>query len=123
MKNAMTDARKIVVSEPIARKLKKLGFPQETVFGWSKEGMGGKFHVVPQDQSFWDGYYACGWESAAYTAPELGPFLVEAEKQMKGKVMNDKMVKHLIDIAKFRDEATNRAKLLIYLVENKFIVV
>lgn len=114
---------KLVVSEPVARKLKKLGFPQDTLFGWTKEGMGGRWHIVPQDQGFWDGYYACSWESAAYTAGELGPFLQKAEKQMKGKVMNDKMVKHLIQIAEFKDEANNRAKLLIYLVENKFITI
>lgn len=116
----MTNERKLVVSEPVARKLKKLGFPQDTFFQW----VGGEVW----DRGTISEYQTSSTPAestwlAAYTATELGPYLQKAEKQMKGKVMNDKVVKHLVGIAEFKDEANNRAKLLIYLVENKYITV
>lgn len=106
------------VSMPIARKLKALGFPQDTYLKWVgkdvwDQGTISEYQTpATPPESTW---------LAAYTAPELGPFLIKAEKQMGGKLMNDKMVKHLVGIAEFKDEAANRAKLLIYLIENKLI--
>jgi len=107
------------VSEPVARKLKALGFPQDTYFQlvngevWDQTMQSD--YEIPRTTPPRDTWLA------AYTAPELGPFLIKAEKQMGGKLMNDKMVKHLVGIAEFKDEAANRAKLLIYLIENKLI--
>ena len=109
---------KLVVAFGVAKKMAKLGFPQETYFVWMTKR---------NEKEVWDrtmrSDYETGGETflAAYTATELGPLMRKAEIQMRGKVMKDKMVEHLVKIAGFEDEANNRAKLLIYLVENKYI--
>ncbi len=116
-----------VCSLELAKKLKELYVKQESYFRWVRLGEKREDWVITQSQSFQEGY-------SAFTVAELGEMLPKSCPEHKNKDLlickgfgeNDWMVGY----GNHRDmegchveieqtEADARAKMLIYLIENK----
>ena len=114
-----------VISLELARQLKELGFEQgKSLFIIRRDGG----HIILNKTNEWDGnrehYYS------AYTVAELGEMLPEGFnsiylKILKGfRVSNDEgelAIKYGIMPKVDKTEANARAKMLVYLKENKLI--
>jgi len=137
-----------VVSLELAKKLKELGFKQESYFSWwSYVNDGDEFEQIKllTDEQYENSdsvKYALGNESfSAYTVAELGEVLLRAKIVIRTYITDwdKKSIKELyvnIDMGREEDkkrfkgyqtmfsgktEADARAKMLIYLKENKLI--
>lgn len=129
-----------VVSLELARKLKDLGVNQQSCFTWvesygDKEIPNGQYKLQSYGTQFYGvvkNHWAGGfdWELhpmyAAFTVAELGEMLIPAEvhsafvnasKEMKWICTDSHRANRLYGIT----EADARAKMLIYLLENKLI--
>ena len=54
----------------------------ETEYGWTNEGHGDKWYIVPRDQQYWDTYYSVSVEHNAYRLDDvLRAIKVWGEKQ------------------------------------------
>lgn len=124
----MMNLEKQVCSIEYSRKLNQLGIKQESQFHWMNEhSMSPNLHFTP---------YGHGLGLSAFTAAELGEMLpynidngAEFYYPNYTKHLNYHRIQLLSDTGKmlsgFNDftEADVRAKLLIYLIENKLIEV
>ncbi len=101
-----------------SKKLQELGVKQESHFRWGKNEKG-----VWEVRFFRNTKDIYGLLSA-FTVAELGEKLAKAFNQLPGiMIMNPKgkFKKLWTAITGFDNEAENRAKMLIYLIENKLI--
>ena len=100
-----------VVSLELAKQLKELGVKQESLFYWT-EFFGGTFEIKHQS-------FASGGQTgncAAFTVAELGEML----SWQKLYIFN--LPDELKDLVRHGEtEADARAKMLVYLLENKFL--
>lgn len=126
-----------VCSLELAKRLKELGVKQESLFYWFESLFKGKESFIRQgDTSYRDGYeLAC----SAFTVAELGKLLpdkISPENQfdcyilftMKNTSDGEWVVRYAITSTIYcaivaDTEADARAKMLIYLIENKLIEV
>ena len=70
----------IELSRLIQRKVPEV----ETEYGWTNEGHGDKWYIVPRDQQYWDTYYSVSVEHNAYRLDDvLRAIKVWGEKQGK----------------------------------------
>jgi len=121
-----------VVSLDLAKRLKELGVKQESLFWWRSP----LAHYGYPDWSLSDGELGHGSESySAFTVAELGEMLPEG--YLSGRIFLDGEQENVMcarfsspefevwnDSMQFANtEADARAKMLIYLLENKLIVV
>ena len=122
---------KQVVNLELAKKLKELGFKQESLFYWSD---GGELKTEEEYYNFMDYAESVGKPAGteiqkhypAYTVAELGEMLTDIQftrkthKNVKEKwVCYDDVFYNIKQLA--NTEADARAKMLIYLKENKLI--
>jgi len=131
-----------VCSLESAKKLKKMGFKQESLWYWIKDGYYRKdgyphYNWKLETEEHWnvaDAEWGMCRELkkdkdieflSAYTVAELGEMLRNAYKKMKGKILYtssarinqlNKRVHETLE-----REAESRAKILIYLKENKLL--
>lgn len=111
-----------VCSLELSKQLKELGFEQESLFWWVA-GI-----VYPTKRLDWhledDKEYAMKWEKqcSAYTVAELGEIYPDRYLVIKkGSRFQAREAGKIIPIASAKTEANARAKMLIYLKENKLI--
>ena len=117
-----------VCSLELAQKLKELGVEQDSLWFW-----GNYESRMYQKDNGWritDTLYAGDYEAwigehySAFTVAELGEMLLNAFIKIKDKEIIDprgrynRLVKKMYS---FEEEANARAKMLIYLLENKLI--
>src|SRR3990167_3436279 len=108
-----------VTSLELSKKLKELGVKQESLFYWYQAGNGHIF-VAYRDDSFTKGI------ASAFTASELGEMLPRyCEVTFKNRAEDRKKIRWNCD-GNFNEteeatEADARAKMLIYLIENKLL--
>ena len=130
-----------VVSLEYAKKLKELGFEQDSCFyfvhesaGW---GPGDKWHVYPKNYSFRSSCLQVGKDAgiSAFLTSELGEmlpvFIKPKFKEYRLVIKNWRNNKWTAEYRSIKDfpkkettdktEANARAKMLIYLKENKLI--
>lgn len=130
---------KQVTNLKLSKKLKKLGVKQESLFWWCDGDLVARtvlnFLIETSDRLF-----GCGATSgepeiygaeddeyeliSAFTVAELGEKLAKAFNQLPGTmIMNPKgkFKKLWTAITGFDNEAENRAKVLIYLIENNLL--
>jgi hypothetical protein len=128
-----------VVSLKQAQTMKQLGFPQQSAFYWyyleaehpTKPGERVSSKPKLVDKHYRDEAVNGAYERedaflSAYTVPELGEMLVETRDVIESISIFDPHVKQvgklIAAIHKLEEhEATNRARLLIYLRKNKLI--
>jgi hypothetical protein len=111
-----------VVSLELAKKLKELGFPQDSLFYWTKS-LDGKnvlkeWRIITGDEEI------NAYGSSAYTVAELGEMLPGLWMPVKDEENGRKpwlRVDREINKTWEETEADARAKTLIYLKENKLI--
>lgn len=124
---------KQVVSQELAKKLKTLGVKQESCFMWMQTGVGGQFSIETYSYDF------NGEEYSAYSVAELGEMLKISDHLKYGlnvegkwwvtyeRIVMMNITETYTDTRKFfvsficDTEADARAKMLIYLIENKLI--
>ena len=118
------------VSLELVKRLKELGVKQESVWGWMQESVSKQYWLgLSDDKKTFE-------VASAFTVSELGEMLPECyitERRLRGDweysphftgTTQDVGTKEHTrnDVCMFADtEADARAKMLIYLVENKFV--
>ena len=117
-----------LVSFNLSKKLEKLGVDQSSYFGWYKADDEKELFVCSHD--YFDDVMGSGVKElcAAFTVAELGNKLKDYVEMphYDGKVdkdwyfWNDKRKKILLNV---KTEANARAKMVIYLLENKLVKV
>ena len=114
------ELEKQVVNLKLSKKLKELGVKQGSYWNW----------CYPNDQSQW--YITTHFTPrcySAYTCAELGEMLPEEDWFYKKNITNDNnsewwiAKKNKYDLQIAITEANARAKMLIWLIENKYIEV
>lgn len=109
-----------------AKKLKKLGVKQESLFVWWKSRVDNTWQllwsaIISEDKKT---HKKLPEYCSAFTVAELGERLANAFRQLSGTLINEPRgyFKRLwIKLTGFDNEAENRAKMLIYLIENKLL--
>jgi hypothetical protein len=127
-----------VISLKQAQTMKQLGFPQKSAFYWyyleaeHPAKPGERVHSKPKlvDKHYRDEAVNGAYERddaflSAYTVPELSEMIVEVRDVIDSISIFDPHAERLetllAAIHKLEHEATSRARLLIYLKENKLI--
>jgi len=117
-----------VCSLELAKKLKELGFKQESLFTWRDNGFNKNWHIrlslELQDRLFSKEIFENISETAnmkqyaaAYTVAELGEIL----RPYLGKSIFHGLDEELKQATFMLNEANSRAKMLIYLAENELL--
>lgn len=114
-----------VCSLELAKRLKELGVSQESLFGWNKTISGYvKLESSTHDRRQFENVFGSVIEyTSAFTVAELGEMLPENHITMKkfGVWQGRKTGEDFKLISECDTEADSRAKMLIYLLENKII--
>ena len=106
-----------VVSLELAKRLKELGVKQESLFYYSQNGLvGGTYDVIISSSII----------CSAFTVAELGELLPYNCYTRKSKTNKGCFEAHIIEkggdeVFIDENEANARAKMLIYLIENKLV--
>jgi len=109
-----------VPSLELCKRLKELGYPQNSLFYWVIEELHQEFAIV---------VYRCGCEkglitSKSYSAPtvaELGEMLPPKQPNFPIKFDKWRTIMGNFEVISADTEADARAKVMIYLLENKLI--
>ena len=120
-----------VTNLELSKKLKELGVKQDSLFYWigdeeDKMFLGDIDKTLKVIGTPFDGLEQEDYEIiySAYTVAELGEMLKVAFEKLSGQYINNPRgeLKRLWQrVTGFENEADNRAKLIIYLIENKLI--
>jgi len=116
---------KQVTSLKLSKKLKKLGVLDMSVHAWVKHPSTKDYYLMRADKAMGRANLLAGNYGvySAFTVAELGEMLPETNwqtyREKKGWILTDHQIN--IPIQKANTEASARAKMLIYLIENDLL--
>lgn len=111
----------------LSKKLAELGVKQESLFWWvwfsgnHPEGIDGAYYIINNQELKESTVGKFSNAISAFTVAELGEMLPSRFLNKSGKTVSDRWFTNFAEELYYKTEADARAKMLIYLIENKLV--